>query len=79
MVVLKKWFWFGDYEGTRIDNPNPIFERVPSSYDRSHLNAVHSRKPGTRTPHRLEGTRIVSTVECNCGVRGAGVLPGTGA
>ncbi len=35
---LKKWFWFGDYEGTRINNPNPIFERVPSSYDRSHLN-----------------------------------------
>jgi hypothetical protein len=35
---LKKWFWFGDYEGTRINNPNPIFERVPSSYDRSHLD-----------------------------------------
>ena len=34
---LKRWYWFGDYEGTRIDNPNPIFERVPSSYDRSHL------------------------------------------
>ncbi len=35
---LKKWFWFGDYEGTRINNPDPIFERVPSSYDRSHLD-----------------------------------------
>jgi hypothetical protein len=35
---LKKWFWFGDYEGTRINNPNPIFERVPSAYDRSHLD-----------------------------------------
>jgi hypothetical protein len=35
---LKKWFWFGDYEGTRINNPNPIFERVPSSYDRSHVD-----------------------------------------
>ena len=34
----KRWYWFGDYEGTRIDNPNPIFERVPSSYDRSHLS-----------------------------------------
>jgi hypothetical protein len=32
---LKRWFWFGDYEGTRINNPNPIFERVPSSYDRT--------------------------------------------
>ena len=35
---LKKWFWFGDYEGTRINNPNPIFDRVPSAYDRSHLD-----------------------------------------
>jgi hypothetical protein len=34
----RRWFWFGDYEGTRINNPNPIFERVPSSYDRSHLS-----------------------------------------
>jgi hypothetical protein len=34
---LKKWFWFGDYEGTRINNPNPVLERVPSAYDRSHL------------------------------------------
>ena len=33
-----RWYWFGDYEGTRIDNPYPIFERVPSSYDRSHLS-----------------------------------------
>jgi hypothetical protein len=35
---LKKWFWFGDYEGTRINDPNSIFERVPSAYDRSHLD-----------------------------------------
>jgi len=35
--IGKRWFWFGDYEGTRINNPNPIFERVPSSFDRSHL------------------------------------------
>ena len=34
---LKRWYWFGDYEGTRINNPTPIFIRVPSSYDRSHL------------------------------------------
>ena len=26
---------FGSYEGTRIENPNPIFERVPSSFDRT--------------------------------------------
>jgi len=30
-----KLFVFGSYEGTRIDNPNPIFERVPSTFDRT--------------------------------------------
>ncbi|MFB3814690.1 MAG: carboxypeptidase regulatory-like domain-containing protein [Terriglobales bacterium] len=35
-LVRDKLFVFGSYEGTRIDNPNPIFERVPSaSTDRS--------------------------------------------
>jgi hypothetical protein len=42
---LKRWYWFGDYEGTRIDNPNPIFERVPSSFDRSQL-AQFAGSPG---------------------------------
>jgi len=42
---LKKWFWFGDYEGTRINNPNPILERVPSAYDRSHA-ADFANTPG---------------------------------
>ena len=42
---LTRWYWFGDYEGTRINNPNPIFERVPSSYDRSHLAAFQGQ-PG---------------------------------
>jgi|HubBroStandDraft_6_1064221.scaffolds.fasta_scaffold00450_4 hypothetical protein len=41
---LRRWYWFGDYEGTRINNPNPIFDRVPSSYDRSHLSQF---QPGT--------------------------------
>ena len=43
---LRKWFWFGDFEGTRIDNPNPIFERVPSSYDRSHLDQFTAGSSG---------------------------------
>lgn len=28
-------FLFGSYEGTRINNPNPILERVPSSFDKA--------------------------------------------
>ncbi|MGI9101434.1 MAG: carboxypeptidase regulatory-like domain-containing protein [Terriglobales bacterium] len=31
-------FFFGSYEGTRIDNPNPLLERVPSSFDKSVAN-----------------------------------------
>ena len=34
-VVKDKVFMFASYEGTRIDNPNPIFERVPSTFDRT--------------------------------------------
>src|SRR3954466_5403421 len=31
-----KWFYFGSYEGTLIDNPNQIFERVPTAFDRTY-------------------------------------------
>src|SRR5579864_8105970 len=34
-IMKDKLFFFGSYEGTRIDNPNPIFERVPSAFDRT--------------------------------------------
>src|SRR5438067_12608235 len=35
-LVKDKWFVFGSYEGTRIDNPNPIFECVPTDFDRTY-------------------------------------------
>jgi hypothetical protein len=35
-----KLFLFGSYEGTRIDNPNPIFERVPTAFDKTY-NPLH--------------------------------------
>jgi hypothetical protein len=34
-IVKDKLFVFGSYEGTLINNPNPIFERVPSSFDKT--------------------------------------------
>jgi len=34
--IKDKLFVFGSYEGTRIDNPNPIFERVPSTFDKTY-------------------------------------------
>jgi carboxypeptidase family protein/TonB-dependent receptor-like protein len=35
-IIKDKLFVFGSYEGTLIDNPNPIFERVPSQFDKSY-------------------------------------------
>lgn len=41
-----KLFLFGSYEGTLIDNPNPIFERVPSQFDKTY-GALNFRDPAT--------------------------------
>jgi hypothetical protein len=35
-LVKDKVFWFLSYEGTRINNPNPIFERVPTTFDKTY-------------------------------------------
>ncbi len=35
-LVKDKFFIFGSYEGTIIDNPNNVFERVPSSFDKTY-------------------------------------------
>lgn len=39
-------FVFASYEGTRIDNPTPIFERVPSEIDKSPPSAASVTCPG---------------------------------
>src|SRR6185369_1270324 len=33
-IIKSKLFAFASYEATRIDNPTPIFERVPTAFDR---------------------------------------------
>jgi hypothetical protein len=35
-LIKDKLFVFGSYEGTRIDNPNSVFERVPSQFDKTY-------------------------------------------
>src|SRR5262245_10248006 len=35
-LVKDKFFVFGSYEGTLIDNPTPVFERVPTAFDRTY-------------------------------------------
>src|SRR5205085_9431703 len=34
-IMKNKLFVFGSYEGTHIDNPTPILERVPTAFDRT--------------------------------------------
>ena len=40
-VIKDRFFLFGSYEGTRIDNPTPILERVPSTFDKTY-NPLHT-------------------------------------
>ncbi|MDP9267746.1 MAG: carboxypeptidase regulatory-like domain-containing protein [Acidobacteriota bacterium] len=35
-ILKNRLFMFAGYEGTHIDNPNPIFERVPSTFDKTY-------------------------------------------
>lgn len=35
-LVKDRVFWFLSYEGTRINNPNAIFERVPTTFDKTY-------------------------------------------
>ncbi|HZQ90786.1 MAG TPA: carboxypeptidase-like regulatory domain-containing protein [Terriglobales bacterium] len=46
-LVKDKFFIFGSYEGTIIDNPNPIFERVPSTFDRTYNPLRTAGVPGS--------------------------------
>lgn len=41
-----KVFIFGSYEGTRINNPNPVFERVPSAFDKTYNPLLARAVPG---------------------------------
>lgn len=40
--IGNRLFLFGSYEGTLIDNPNPIFERVPTAADTSTIGGSDS-------------------------------------
>ena len=44
--LSKRIHIFGSYEGSRIENPNPIFERVPSSFDRTPVASLAGNANG---------------------------------
>ncbi len=54
-LFKNKLFLFGSYEGTRIDNPNQVFERVPSSFDKTYNPLLAMGYPGA-TPFNFAST-----------------------
>ena len=60
-LAKDKWFMFGSYEGTLIDNPTPIFERVPTAFDRTYApygTALFGFGPSD--PNYVLGQNIIS-------------------
>ncbi len=56
-LIKDKLFLFGSYEGTRIDNPTPIFERVPSLFDRTY-NPLLARGMADAQPYLFPDTDL---------------------
>jgi hypothetical protein len=50
-LIKDKLFVFGSYEGTKIDNPNQIFERVPSSFDKTYNPLLTAGLPAATQYH----------------------------
>lgn len=51
--VRDKLFLFSSYEGTRIENPNPIFERVPTAFDHTAANAALAASPDFKLAQKV--------------------------
>ena len=67
-----KLFLFGSYEGTRIDNPTPIFERVPTALD--------APAPGVTASDAGIARGVLGLFPApNVGQTGTALLTGTGA
>ncbi|MEO6801992.1 MAG: hypothetical protein ABI197_01970 [Granulicella sp.] len=69
-LFTNKLFFFASYEGTQINNPNPIFERVPTSLD----------APGVANADGAISRGILGLLPApNVGQTGAALMPGTNA
>jgi Carboxypeptidase regulatory-like domain len=77
-LVKDKWFVFGSYEGTRIDNPNPILERVPSSFDKTYdPNGTGVFAFSATDPNYVLGQKILGLFPAsNIKALGSGAVPG---
>ncbi len=64
-LIKDKLFYFASYEATIIRNPNPIFERVPSTFDRTYAPfgaafATPFAGAGANDPNYLLDTGILN-------------------
>ncbi len=77
-LVKDKWFVFGSYEGTLIDNPNPILERVPSSFDKTYdPNGTGRFGFGPADPNFVLAQNILGLFPAsNINALGSGAVPG---
>ncbi|MBZ5647574.1 MAG: TonB-dependent receptor [Acidobacteriia bacterium] len=76
-LIKDKWFAFGSYEGTRIDNPNPILERVPSSFDTTYHGYPFASGLGAADPNFVQAQNILKLFPAsNIKALGSGAVPG---
>ncbi len=66
-IIKNKLFAYGSYEGTRIDNPAPIFERVPSAFDKT-VSAANVGNPNYKLAQNILGLLPASNVVAVPGV-----------
>ncbi|HVP43810.1 MAG TPA: TonB-dependent receptor [Terriglobales bacterium] len=76
-LVKDKLFVFGSYEGTLIENRNPVLERVPSSFDKADHGYGFASGLGTADPNYALAQNILSLYPASTiNQLGSGAVPG---
>jgi hypothetical protein len=66
-LIKNQLFGFASYEGTRIDNPTPIFERVPTAFDKA-VSAANAGNLNYKLAQNILGLYPTSNVVAVPGV-----------
>lgn len=59
-IIKDKLFAFGSYEATMIDNPTPIFERVPSAFDKTVKAGFNAQPANAANPNYQFAQRVLA-------------------
>ncbi len=73
-IIKDKLFAFGSYEATMIDNPNLIFERVPSAFDKTVKAGLNSAAANAADPNYRMAQQILALYPASNVVAVPGVL-----